>query len=498
MSQIQIHNFSYTHEGAQSALFDHVHFQIDSQWKLGFIGRNGRGKTSFLRCLLGELEFTGEIRHQVDFSYFPLEVKCRSDKTIKILEEQSNYQAQWMIERELNLLNVNLAVLDQAFDTLSGGEQTKVLLAALFLKPHAFLLIDEPTNHLDQEARDAMAKYLNTKEGFILVSHDRTLLNACVDHILVINKSNIEVQKGNFASWWENKQREDQFELMQNEKLKKEAKRLKGAMLRTAEWSDDVEKSKYRSHNTKVNARETFDRGYIGHKSAKMMKRSKTIELRQSRALDQKKELLKNVDENETLKIHPLIYRQNQILSFDKVTHHYDERKIFQDLSFTLNQGDRLAIVGPNGSGKSTILNLIMGSLNQSEGIIYQNKDLKISYVEQDARFLRGSLNRYIEAENCDEPLFKAILRKMDFERTQFDIPMEKYSEGQKKKVLIAKSLSQSAHLYLWDEPLNFIDVLSRIQIEDLILSYQPTMIFVEHDQAFVEKIATKIIKLSY
>ena len=84
----------------------------------------------------------------------------------------------------------------------------------------------------------------------------------------------------------------------------------------------------------------------------------------------------------------------------------------------------------------------------------------------------------------------------MDFERTQFDIPMEKYSEGQKKKVLIAKSLSQSAHLYLWDEPLNFIDVLSRIQIEDLILSYQPTMIFVEHDQAFVEKIATKILRL--
>jgi lincosamide and streptogramin A transport system ATP-binding/permease protein len=86
----------------------------------------------------------------------------------------------------------------------------------------------------------------------------------------------------------------------------------------------------------------------------------------------------------------------------------------------------------------------------------------------------------------------------MDFERNQFDIPMENYSEGQKKKVLIAKSLSQSAHLYLWDEPLNFIDVLSRIQIEDLILDYRPTMIFVEHDQMFVEKIATKIIDLRY
>lgn len=498
MSQIQIHNFSYTHEGAQTALFNHVQFQIDSQWKLGFIGRNGRGKTSFLRCLLGELEYTGEINNKVEFSYFPLEVNHHNELTSKILDELSNHQAKWMIERELNLLNVNLAVLDQAFDTLSGGEQTKVLLAALFLKPHAFLLIDEPTNHLDQEARDAVANYLKAKEGFILVSHDRTLVNACVDHILVINKTDIEVQKGNFASWWENKQREDQFELSQNEKLKKEAKRLKEAMLRTAEWSDDVEKSKYRSHNTKVNARETFDRGYIGHKSAKMMKRSKTIELRQSRALDQKKELLKNVDENEALKIHPLIYRQNQILSFDKVGHGFDERLIFQNLSFTIHQGERLAIVGPNGSGKSTILNILLHKINQSEGQIYQNKDLKISYVEQDAGFLQGSLNRFIESQECDEPLFKAILRKMDFERNQFDIPMERYSEGQKKKVLIAKSLSQTAHLYLWDEPLNFIDVLSRIQIEDLILKYRPTMIFVEHDQTFVEKIATKIIDLSY
>jgi lincosamide and streptogramin A transport system ATP-binding/permease protein len=497
MSLIQILNFSYTHKGAVHALFDHVQFQIDSQWKLGFIGRNGRGKTSFLRCLLGELEYHGEIKHQVEFSYFPLAVKDRREKTIKILDELSHHQAQWMIERELNLLNVNLSVLDQAFETLSGGEQTKVLLAALFLKPHAFLLFDEPTNHLDQEARASIADYLNTKEGFILVSHDRSLLNACVDHILVINKTDIEVQKGNFASWWENKQREVQFELMQNEKLKKEAKRLKEAMHRTSEWSDDVEKSKYRSHNTKVNARETFDRGYIGHKSAKMMKRSKTIELRQTRALDQKKELLKNVEESEALKIHPLVYRQNQIISFDKVGLRFNERVIFRDLSFTVYQGDRLAIRGPNGSGKTSILRIILALLEHSEGEIHQNKDLVISIVEQDARFLQGSLNRYIEEQACDEPLFKAILRKMDFDRDQFDIPMERYSEGQKKKVLIAKSLSQSAHLYLWDEPLNFIDVLSRIQIEELILRYCPTMIFVEHDQTFIEKIATKIIQLN-
>jgi len=125
MSQIQIHNFSYTHEGALSALFDHVYFQIDSQWKLGFIGRNGRGKTSFLRCLLGEFEYSGEINHKIEFAYFPFEVKRPHELTSKILDDLSNHPEQWKIERELNLLNVNLAVLDQTFDRLSGGETNK-------------------------------------------------------------------------------------------------------------------------------------------------------------------------------------------------------------------------------------------------------------------------------------------------------------------------------------------------------------------------------------
>ena len=109
---------------------------------------------------------------------------------------------------------------------------------------------------------------------------------------------------------------------------------------------------------------------------------------------------------------------------------------------------------------------------------------------------MRGSLADYAEQSNIDESLFKAILRKMGFERIQFEKDIEDFSEGQKKKVLIARSLCEQAHLFVWDEPLNFIDVISRMQIEELLLEYKPTMIFVEHDTAFQDNIATTEILL--
>ena len=130
------------------------------------------------------------------------------------------------------------------------------------------------------------------------------------------------------------------------------------------------------------------------------------------------------------------------------------------------------------------------------QGILETASGLIISYVGQDSGGLSGKLSDYCKEHNLDRSLFLAILRKLDFERSQFEKPMEEYSEGQKKKVLLATSLSTPAHLYIWDEPLNYIDVYSRMQIEDLVLTYHPTLLFVEHDSRFCEKIATKQILL--
>ena len=134
-----------------------------------------------------------------------------------------------------------------------------------------------------------------------------------------------------------------------------------------------------------------------------------------------------------------------------------------------------------------------METIIKYTGRVFIAKGLKISYVSQDTSYLEGSLTDFSVKYGLDETIFKTVLRQMDFERDQFDKDIRDFSQGQKKKVLLAKSLSEPAHLFLWDEPLNFIDVFSRAQIEELILSFCPTVVFVEHDRHFTEKIATQI-----
>ncbi|WP_289143040.1 Lsa family ABC-F type ribosomal protection protein [uncultured Brevibacillus sp.] len=492
MSLINVTNLTFAYEGSFDNIFENVSFQIDTDWKLGFTGRNGRGKTTFMNLLLGKYDYSGTISAHVQFEYFPFPVANKENNTMDVIADVHPDYVHWELMRELSLLGLSEEVLYRPFDTLSNGEQTKVLLAALFLKENSFLLIDEPTNHLDMHARKLVSNYLKSKSGFILVSHDRSFLDNCVDHILSINRTNIEVQKGNFSDWWENKQRQDNFELAENEKLKKDIKRLSESAKRTSHWSDEVEKTK----NGTRNSGSKVDKGYIGHKAAKMMQRSKSIEQRQHSAIDEKSKLLKNIEKQDSLKISQLAYHKNQLVELDNVSISYGENEVCKNVSFSIQQGERIALSGKNGSGKSSIIKLICGEDLSYTGTFRKGSQLKISYVSQDTSHLRGNLTDYARDNGIDESLFKAILRKLDFSRVQFEKDISAYSGGQKKKVLIAKSLCEKVHLHIWDEPLNFIDVISRMQIEELLLEHSPTILFVEHDSEFCKNIATKVIEL--
>lgn len=161
-----------------------------------------------------------------------------------------------------------------------------------------------------------------------------------------------------------------------------------------------------------------------------------------------------------------------------------------------MNNGDRIAIVGKNGIGKSSILKLILGKKIEYNGEFKVANNLKISYVSQSTQDLKGNLKSFARENKIDESIFKAMLVKMGLSQDDFDTNIQDMSEGQKKKVLIAKSISEQANIYIWDEPLNYIDILTREQIEDAILNYKPTLIFVEHDETFIEKVATKNINL--
>ena len=492
MALINVNNLTFEYEGSSTKVFENVSFNIDTNWKLGLIGRNGKGKTTLLKLLQRKYEYRGTISKNVEFDYFPFEVKNKNRMTIEILNELAPNVEDWEIIKELNLLNTKPEILYKNFNLLSGGEQVKSLLATLFVKGNNFLLIDEPTNHLDLETKTNLINYLKKKKGFILVSHDREFLDKVVDHIIAINNTNIEIQKGNFNSWQENKKRQDNFEIVKNEKLKNDIQRLEIASKNTSNWSNKVEKTKKGTRNSGSK----IDTGYVGHKSAKMMKKSKVMEKRINKAIEEKSNLLNNIDKNESLEIKPISTKKKLMILANDLQIKYNDKPIFNKISFEVNEGDRVAIIGKNGIGKSSILKLILGKEIQYNGDLKIANELKISYVSQSTESLKGSLKQLARKNKIEEGVFKAMLVKMGVSNTEFEKDISDFSEGQKKKILLAKSITEQTNIYIWDEPLNYIDILTRVQIEEAILKYKPTLIFVEHDKTFVKNIATKIIDL--
>ena len=488
MSLIRISDLTFHYEGSYDNVFEHASVSFDTDWKLGFVGRNGRGKTTLLRLIMGELSHRGAIdTGGTRFEYFPC-APGDDSLTAEAVFSAVSSAPPWRFRREMNLLGVDEDAFERPFSTLSHGERAKVLLAALFSREGSFPLIDEPTNHLDMDARAAVSRYLAAQRGFLLVSHDRAFLDGCVDHILSINRASIEVQKGNFSSWEENRRRQDAFETAENERLSREIGALRQAARRASDWSDRIE-------STKIGTG-AADRGYIGHQSARMMQRAKAIERRRERAAGEKEGLLKNVERADALKIHPLHHPARLLAEARGLTVAYGERVVCGPLDFSLAPGERLALLGKNGAGKSSVLKLFTGEAVPHAGTLRLASGLIVSSVPQDSSFLSGGVLDYARARALDATLFLTILRKLDFPRVQFEKDMASFSAGQKKKVLLAASLAEEAHLYVWDEPLNYIDVLSRMQIRDLLLEHRAAMLLVEHDRAFVDELATRVIRL--
>ena len=511
MAQISVNNLTFHYEGSFENVFENVSFHIDTNWKLGFIGRNGKGKTTFLNLLMGKYEYQGSISANAIFDYFPYGVsqeymqQCASE----LMEKWKSGVEDWRVLCELQQLSLDAEVLYRPFKTLSFGERTKVMLAVLFSSENDFLLIDEPTNHLDMQSRQCVKEYLAAKKGFILVSHDRDLLDACIDHVLVLNRESIVVQAGNFSSWWENKEREDNFARTENEKHLKEIGKLKAAADRTARWAEKNENTKIGFDPVKEHDRFLDTRAFIAAKTKKMQSRVKSYEQRVTREIQEKEGLLKDIEETAELKIKPLEHCKKQLVRVKEYCFKYENAStnVIENLNFSIEQGDRVFLFGENGCGKSSLVKALLKKCNMEgqvdrvlhfmeKGTLECASNLVISYINQDTSFLKGDLKQFADKRNIDISLLFSILRQLDFDRTQFEKNMETYSEGQKKKVLIAVSLLTPAHLYIWDEPLNYIDVFSRMQIERLIEKYQPTMLIVEHDVRFREKIATNIVEM--
>ena len=511
MARIAVNNLTFAYDGSADAVLENVSFHIDTDWKLGLIGRNGKGKTTLLNLLMGKYEYSGRISSDTRFDYFPYPVsegdleKCAQD----LIGNWKPYVEIWQVLVQMNKIGTDPECLYRPFGTLSYGERTRVMLAAAFAAENEFLLIDEPTNHLDAGTRELVKAYLAAQAGFILVSHDRDLLDAVCDHVLVLNRKTIEVEAGNFSSWWENKERNDAFAMAENERHLKEIGKLKAAADRSSRWAEKSENRKIGFDPVKENDRSISSRSFIGAKTKKMQARVKTYEKRIDREILEKEGLLQDIEKPVDLKLQPLWFHKEILVNAGELSLRYERagQALFEGLDFQIRRGERVVLSGDNGCGKSSLIRAILqtnarnGAVGEKGGLIVEGtletpSGLIISHVNQDTSFLSGSLEKYCEHMGLDRRIFLAILRQLDLGREQFAKRIEDFSEGQKKKVLIASSLLTPAHLYIWDEPLNYIDVFSRMQIEKLILDYGPTMLLVEHDPCFQKKAATRIVRL--
>jgi lincosamide and streptogramin A transport system ATP-binding/permease protein len=523
MSTITLQNLNFHHSDPYVSVFRDLSLQLDNSWRTALIGRNGRGKTTLLNLLRGKLEPTGgqlEMPlHTASFPFQPADPMATTFTVVKDsiapfrqwerqmqslletpdqenlalyatlaehYEQQRGYEIDGLIHREIAAIGLPDELLEHPFSRLSGGEQTRALIAALFLQKGKFLLLDEPTDHLDMRGRELLGEYLAAKPGFILASHDRHLLDSCTDHVLAINLSDVELLQGNYSTWKEQADRRLASEQQLDEKLKREIRKLKVAAGQRRVWSGRKEKEKIGAG----------DKGFVGHRAAKVMKRALAIESRIDADLAEKETLLQNRENRRDLRLTHAGRSPELLLTVDNLQVSFDDRSVISDFSMTVNRGERVALLGCNGTGKTTLFNAICGTITPRDGRISFPGYLELLRSFQQPLWQNGKLRQHLKDADLDETRFRQILAVLGAEGAVCDRPLETFSQGELKKVDLCRSFMSPAHLLLWDEPLNYVDVMSREQVEEVVLEFEPTLLFIEHDRQFVEQVATRVVEM--
>lgn len=523
MSTIVCRGLSFGYDSSERNVFTSLDLVIDTGWRSALVGRNGRGKTTLLRLIHGELApDRGSIERTVNTRRFPCvpsnpalsafeaakdaagpfrrweaemerlldagddDALARYGDLQARFQDAGGYEIDADLSRELAALDMGTAVWRRPFRTLSGGERTRCLLAGLFARDDGFVLIDEPTNHLDRDGRARVADYLNAKPGFLLVSHDRAFLDACVDHVVALNRDSVETQRTTFSVWREHLRQRLAAQEARNTELRKEVARLEASARhrRTAAMQRESDKTAH------------ADKGFIGSRAARQMKRALVAERRAEKSVEARKATLVDTEKSYALKFESAGSRGSRVLvsATDLVVRR--DGALFEPVSFRVAPGDRLAIVGPNGCGKTSLAELIAGASFSFEGSFLRPAFVTAAHARQQPGWTHGFVRKRLADDSIGETRFRCNLAALGVSASVLERPIESMSFGQQKKSEIARSLATPADLLIWDEPLNFIDVDTREVLEWAVLRDTPTLIFIEHDAAFLDRVSTRRVEL--
>ena len=495
-----------------------VNFHLEEREKAALIGPNGAGKSTLLKIIMEEMNAdSGEViisrgkslgylaQHQelsgdctiyeelleVKQYLLDMEEKIRTMeqdmKTVTgreldtLLADYSRLTHQFELENgyscrsEITGVLKGLGFTEEEFskkvDTLSGGQKTRVALGRLLLSSPDIILLDEPTNHLDMESIAWLENYLTNYKGAVfIVSHDRYFLDKVVSKVVEIDHGNVRMFQGNYSAYAQKK-----------------------AQIRDAEYKAWLNQQQEIKHQEEVIAK------------LKSFNREKSIRRAESREkmLDKMEVLDKPVEDNFEMKLTltPRIISGNEVLTVTDLAKSFPGQPLFSHVDFSIQRGERVAIIGANGTGKTTILKILNGLLPPDEGSIELGSKVLIGYYDQEHHVL--NMNKTIFEEISDEYPYltnteiRNVLAAFLFTGDDVFKPIHTLSGGERGRVSLAKLMLSEANFLILDEPTNHLDIVSKEILEQALNAYTGTVLYVSHDRYFINQTATRILDLT-
>ena len=445
-------------------------FKVYSGDKIGIVGQNGSGKTTFLNILSGEVETDeGYVRRFCDITY----IRQFSDEEIEA------------DQKEISRMNLS-QIADQA--VCSGGELTRIKIANAFSKNNLLVFADEPTSNLDFRGVEILKERLSQVDSMLLISHNRDLLDSLCNKTLEIRDGKIKIYNGNYSFYKEQRGIEQKNEMVEYEKYVSEKTKLTNAIENRQRRSGKMRKAPKRMGNSeaRLHTRQANEKQEKIHNAVNSLRtRLEKLEVKES-----PKELpMIQLDFSLT---NPPANRI--VISAENFSFSYGKKKIFQNTGFRIFNGSKTALLGENGVGKTTLLNLIAGSGNGSIKIVPK---ARIGYFYQGFENLQQNMTVLdnVMAESVQsQTVARTILARLLITGDDVYKKVEVLSGGEKIKVSFAKLFVSSANVFLLDEPTNYLDMSSIEALENMLSCYEGTVLFVSHDRAFVNRVADRLL----
>lgn len=465
-----------------SPILTGLSFHINKGDKIGIVGANGAGKSTLMKILAGEIEAdSGNLFIDKSSSVGYLRQSYRLEGSGSVIEEVMKRKDSFRMpdgadpekwaKGMLSSLSFGEDCLGKKLELLSGGERTRLALAAMLLEGPDIMMLDEPTNHLDIGSLKWLEQYLRAYKGsFIIISHDRYFLDKTVNRIFEIENGRLDIYAGNYSSYLEKKRVKLDIALHQYENQQAEIKRQE-AMIRIM-----------KAHNTEH-----------------LVKRARSREKR----LGMVERLNRPEQPGAKLKLSfsEALQTGNDVLYAEGLSKSFGDRKLFSDVSMDIKRGEHVCLVGANGTGKTTLLRILLGRERADSGLFRLGQNVIPGYYDQQQAFLDPEKSVLDELHSkyikYDQGELRALLGSFLFSGESVFKNVGELSGGEKARLALLELMMSGANFLIMDEPTNHLDIDAMEVIEDALLDFPGTLLIVSHDRYLLKKVPTSILELS-